>query len=503
MAGGMVFRFGPFEFDSVSGRLFRGSTRLPLSHSQSAILERLLTSAGGVVSREALIETAWGNTAVSDDSLAQAIRRLREALGTGGDSTVYIETVNNEGYQFVASLERARCDAAPISLDAQLAPYRAFVQGRAELDTLDAAAIQRARIGLEEVVRVAPGYADAHVGLAMACALTFEATTVEGYADIATLQSGIESARRGCALAVASGDAWSTLAFVLYLSGDSHEASAAVCRASELDPENSRHGLRLARASWGDHRLKSARRVLTLAPGLALAHWLRATVFIARGNFASVEEELRLGCAAQDVQSKGAHLPAVGLHLLNGLVHAAHDRLEDATAALMRELDFADSGQLYARECAANTWYALGAIRLRQALATNPAASHGAEAEHALTRALTIAPGHAAAHAALSGQVLPSATPVDAAIARLDRAGSGRTPPGGGRCLSRCRGERAAWTCRLAAAGRTPAQSAGTSRDLGRRAGARPASRHVTAGQIIHISVKIPAARGRTLCRRR
>ena len=38
-----------------------------------------------------------------------------------------------------------------------------------------------------------------------------------------------------------------------------------------------------------------ARRVLALCPGVALAHWLRATVFIARESFDNALEELRAG----------------------------------------------------------------------------------------------------------------------------------------------------------------------------------------------------------------
>lgn len=411
MAGGIVVhRFGPFELDPASGRLFRGQQRVPLSDTQSAILVQLVASAGEVVARDALIQTAWGNTAVTENSLGQAIRRLRQALGGGPSGALYIETLTNHGYRFAAEVERAERDAPAASLEAQIAPYRAFVHGRAELDTLDADAIQRARRAFEDAVRLAPEYADAHVGLAMACGLAFEATVAGAGTDPLLLQRGIEHARHACALTPSSGDAWSTLAFVLYLSGDRDQAAAAACKAAALDPENSRHALRLAYVSWGDDRLRAARGVLARGPGMALAHWLRATVFIARGAFDAAVEELRLGCAAQDAQPKRSGFPAVGLHLLDGLVHAAHQRLDEAAAALARELGSADSGQLYARECAANTWYALGAVRLRQ--------HKRDEAEDAFRRALTIAPCHVSAAAALRGQVLSSSTASDAFVGR-------------------------------------------------------------------------------------
>jgi DNA-binding winged helix-turn-helix (wHTH) protein len=54
--GSFVHRFGPFELDPASGRLFRGTTRVALSDSQSAILCHLIVKAGQVVSKAALAE---------------------------------------------------------------------------------------------------------------------------------------------------------------------------------------------------------------------------------------------------------------------------------------------------------------------------------------------------------------------------------------------------------------------------------------------------------------
>ena len=59
MSGGSrVYRFGPFEFDPVRGRLFRGATRVPLADSQVAILRELVSCPGEVVSNDTLAKTA-------------------------------------------------------------------------------------------------------------------------------------------------------------------------------------------------------------------------------------------------------------------------------------------------------------------------------------------------------------------------------------------------------------------------------------------------------------
>src|SRR4029453_4713574 len=91
---------------------------------------------------------------------------------------------------------------------------------------------------------------------------------------------------------------------------------------------------------------------------------------------------------------------AVGLHLLHGLVLAARGDEDGALEEFRRELEFERAGQLYARECAANTWYAIGAIHLR--------AGRREDADPAFREALNRVPGHPLAAARRGGaQQLP------------------------------------------------------------------------------------------------
>jgi tetratricopeptide (TPR) repeat protein len=152
--------------------------------------------------------------------------------------------------------------------------------------------------------------------------------------------------------------------------------------------------VRLAFVSWGEDRIRAARTMLGLSPATALGHWLIATVLIARGAFDAALDVLRDGCTAQDEESAGrGTFPAVGLYLLRGLVLAAQQRLDEAVDALTRELSGIDKGQMYARECVANTWYALGAIHLRR--------RQRDAAEDAFANALRVAPAHVFTLAAL------------------------------------------------------------------------------------------------------
>jgi DNA-binding winged helix-turn-helix (wHTH) protein len=397
MPGGCsVYRFGPFELDAPGGRLFRGAPRVPLPDSHIAILLRLVSDAGAVVSKDTLLDAAWRGTAVTDNSLKKAISRLRMALGDGQDGARYIETIPNRGYRFAATVERTHRHDLDVPGNAQLAPYRVFVRGEDDLDTLDRDAVLRARRAFEDVLRTTPDYARAHVGLANACAYAFESTRADVEPDIATLQLATDHALKRCKLDPASADAWSTLAFVLCLNGETHDAEAAACKAVDLEPHDWRHAMRLAYVSWGESRLRAARRVLTLCPGLALAHYLMATVFVARQAFDTALEVLQDGCAAQDAQSKSTQLyPAVALHLHRGRVLATIGDVEQAIDELTRELDAPHGNQIYARECIANTWYTLGALRQRQ--------GRRGEAMAALKEALLVVLGHMCAIAALGG----------------------------------------------------------------------------------------------------
>jgi DNA-binding winged helix-turn-helix (wHTH) protein len=387
MGGTDVLTFGPFQLDPARRRLMRDGEPVALPDRHVDILLLLVSGAGHIVSKNALIEAAWKDVAVGDNSLEQAISSLRRALGPAPDGETYIETRARRGYRFNVAVERHHARQSDDALDSLLAPYRAFVEGRAALETLDRDAITRARQAFEQALVTAPDHPSAHIGMANACVLGFESTRADAVPDLAALQQARHHAREGCRLDPGSGEAWSTLAFVLHRAGDAREAVAAARKAVTLEPDDWRHHLRLAFVSWGEERLRAAHRVLMLCPGLALAYWFAASVFVARQAFGAAEEQLRAGCASQDAQRKEfGRFNAVGLHLLHGLLLAARGAEERALEDFTRELAFEDEGQLYARECCANTWYAVGAIRLRQ--------DRHAEAVTAFQEALMRVPGH-------------------------------------------------------------------------------------------------------------
>ena len=427
MPVGVVYSFGPFQVEAGARRLTREGDLVSIPERHFGVLLQMLARPAAIVSKNDLIEAVWQDVAVTDNSLEQAVSALRRVLGTGPDGQPYIQTVPRQGYRFTGTVTKLAARASDESLDALLAPHRAWIEGRAALETLKRDQILHARDVFEAVLREAPDEASAHVGLANALALQFEMTRADPAPDVAALERAVHHAREACRLRSGYGEAWATLGFVLDRVGDHANALAASRRAIALEPDNWRHHFRLAYASWGEERLRAAHRTLALLPGFPLAHWLAATVYVARHALDEAERELLAGIAGEAGEvGGGSKFSAVALHWLCGLIRLARGDEDEALAEFERELSNETSGHLYARECCANTWYTIGALRLRQGRREEARAAF----HHALER-VPVHPGARLGLAAIgSGGIEPSAgpaRPVDAAMwraARLVLAGS-------------------------------------------------------------------------------
>jgi DNA-binding winged helix-turn-helix (wHTH) protein len=436
------FTFGEFELDAAAPRLSRAGQPLTVPARHLDVLAALLARAGEVVSKDALVEAAWRDVAVTDNSLEQAISSLRRVLGGPNDAAL-IETVPRQGYRFTGAVERVTPRATDEALEALMAPHRAFVEGRAALESLSVDRVIEASQAFHTVLAAWPDHPAAHVGMASACAMRFEMTRADPVPDLDALAAAINHARESCRLDPKYGEAWATLGFVLDRTGANADAVAALSRAASLEPDNWRHHLRLAAVSWGEARLRAARRTLTLLPGCALAHWLAATVHVARQSLDEAERELSAGCAAIAAAGPDARLSGAGLEWLLGLIRLSRGDAVAARQHFDRELAAEGAGHLYARECCANVWYAIGAMCRRSgdaagaseafAQALRRVERHPLASIMAGTTAPTTAPPRnpvdvAVAHAVAltcAGKRAEAASAVDAALALAPHGSSG------------------------------------------------------------------------------
>jgi predicted ATPase/DNA-binding winged helix-turn-helix (wHTH) protein len=94
--------FPPFRLDPVTGSLWRDEQLVPLPPKPFAVLACLVEYAGQVVTKEALLDAVWPETAVTEGVLKGCIRQLRRVLGETTGTPQYIATVHRRGYRFVA-----------------------------------------------------------------------------------------------------------------------------------------------------------------------------------------------------------------------------------------------------------------------------------------------------------------------------------------------------------------------------------------------------------------
>jgi len=409
------FVFAPFELDATRPRLTCAGEPVAMSDRQLAVLVLLVARAGQIVAKDDLLQAGWKDVAVGDNSLEQAISTLRRLLGARAPDVAYIETVPRRGYRFVAGVERTVARESDAGLEALLAPHRAFVEGRLAIESFEADQIPRARRVFEGALVAAPDHASAHIGLANACVMQYEMTRADPAPDRASLEVAARHAREACRLDPGSSEAWATLGFVLDRTGDRLDALAAAKRAVALEGDNWRHHFRLGYVGWGEERLRSAHRTLAALPAFPLAHWLAATVYVARQVPDEAERELVGGLAALARSAEGdSRFSGLALHWLLGLIHLARGDDQRALEEFHLELAIEPAGHLYARECAANTWYAIGAVYLRQ--------GRRADAAGAFEEAIRRLPPHPMARLGLAA----AGVEVDAALPASRSAPAGR-----------------------------------------------------------------------------
>jgi DNA-binding winged helix-turn-helix (wHTH) protein len=124
-------RFGDYELDSRSGKLFRDGWPVKIQPQPLRVLGVLLERPGEIIPREQLRARIWGDATFVefDQGLNYCIRQIRLALRDGPSEPLYIETLPKQGYRFIAnvvasqsgtdaqSAARERAGAQPILIE--------------------------------------------------------------------------------------------------------------------------------------------------------------------------------------------------------------------------------------------------------------------------------------------------------------------------------------------------------------------------------------------------
>lgn len=110
-------RTGLFEIDLRSGEVHKTGRRVPLQEQPFRVLAMLLERPGEVVTREELQSRLWpAHTYVGfDEGLNTAIRKLRVAFDDSADNPRFIQTLPRRGYRFVAPVHDAVAPSSSLS----------------------------------------------------------------------------------------------------------------------------------------------------------------------------------------------------------------------------------------------------------------------------------------------------------------------------------------------------------------------------------------------------
>lgn len=112
-----LWRFGAAELDERLAALRVAGAAVELDRSSYDILLALLRHAGEVVTKDELLEAGWPGRVVSENSLAKAVSRLRQALGDDAGS---LRAVHGYGYRLAAAVR-----FAPVAAEAVATPHEA------------------------------------------------------------------------------------------------------------------------------------------------------------------------------------------------------------------------------------------------------------------------------------------------------------------------------------------------------------------------------------------
>jgi len=100
-----VFRFSDVEVCEREFSLLKAGKVLAVEPKAFRVLLLLLRTPQKVISKEELLNSVWGDTAVTEGSLTRCIWLLRRLLGDNVNEPRFIETVATVGYRLVCKVE--------------------------------------------------------------------------------------------------------------------------------------------------------------------------------------------------------------------------------------------------------------------------------------------------------------------------------------------------------------------------------------------------------------
>lgn len=179
------YRFGPFTLDLAAFRLDRGGADVPLTPKAFELLALLVRERHRGLTKQELFEAVWPDTAVTENTLTQRIKEIREALGDSAHDPTYVRTIPRVGFQFVGQVVEAAIVAEAPSRNRNDQPSEAETTATAAASPDEQSESTEHRVVILTRQRV--GLAMAVVGaLAVAAALLYGTRRADPVPEITT-----------------------------------------------------------------------------------------------------------------------------------------------------------------------------------------------------------------------------------------------------------------------------------------------------------------------------
>ena len=254
--------------------LFQNGSQLTLPELSFDVLVAIVSAAPAPVTTDELIKQVWRTQHVSDDTIAQRIKLVRQALGDNSKSPRYIRTVRGVGYSALGTVELQRENQRPkmtsltfrfffVALMCCAAALVIYMRGepstepgerdnalestpltshfdvvvkraRQQLSLHQTKETQRAIDMLRQVLQAQPDHYQARLSLSVA--LSTKTTKFGGDYDEENEAESI--VRKLIDEKPNDSHAWSALGYALSSQGRADEALAAFRRAYSIHPEN-------------------------------------------------------------------------------------------------------------------------------------------------------------------------------------------------------------------------------------------------------------------------
>jgi DNA-binding winged helix-turn-helix (wHTH) protein len=104
IAKAKTYVFGDFRFVPSESLLLNSGEAVSLPHKALNVLEKLVESAGSVVTKDDLLRDVWDDLAIEESAVPRTVFLIRAALGDDPKNHTFIQTVPKRGYRFVTQV---------------------------------------------------------------------------------------------------------------------------------------------------------------------------------------------------------------------------------------------------------------------------------------------------------------------------------------------------------------------------------------------------------------